>query len=221
MVEDLTRPKNPSSGVCLVRPRRETDAEDVSPQPRWWVFCMPLKNYLKYYWLDNYLGKEVQPSFVDKGFLTAEEFFAIVEWKVPRFGKTKLSYLNSADIKKLTKRIYEASSSKERLQILLKDDDGKGRKGVRLAMASAILTVLYPEELTVYDIRVRKQLRKRGLWQEDPDDITNDKYAIDKYLEEYLPRVRKLAQENNLSLRDCDRALWSEDWREDLQKFLK
>jgi len=183
---------------------------------------MSTKDYLKYYWLEaDFLEKEVRLAFVENHFLTAEQFFAIVEWKVPRFGKIHLSYLRNDDIKQLTGEIYDAGSSKERrLEVLLKDSDGRNRRGIRLAMASAILTILYPTEFTVYDVRVRKQLRKCRLWLEDPDDITNDKNVVNKYLEKYLPSVKTVAQKNNLLLRDCDRALWAKDWHEDLQDFI-
>ena len=132
----------------------------------------PLEGYLKYYWLEQkYLGKEVHSHFRDKGFLTAEQFFLIAEWKIPRFGKTLVSYLKDEDIKKLTERIHKTSSLKERLEIFLKDGE-KNRKGIKLAMASAILTILYPDDFTVYDIRVRKQLFKDGSWPPNKNQKT-------------------------------------------------
>ncbi len=201
---------------------------------------MPIKDYLKYYWLEKeYLEKEVYSDFHTKGYLTPEQFFAIIEWKNQKFGKTKIS-LTDKEIGELTDDIFNATSRKERLQILLENDKGHIR-GIRLATASAILTILYPMEFTVYDIRVRKQLvklsknRKPPLWEEVevwnkkekkkewvPLDITSNADAgVKKYLEDYLPAVRKVAEENGkLELRDCDRALWAKDWYEDLQNFI-
>jgi hypothetical protein len=192
-------------------------------------FCMStLKNYLKYYWLENYLEDKVRSCFVKEKHLTAEQFFYIVEWKNQKFGKTKIKLVDK-EIEKLTGDIYKVSSSEERLQILLKNGE-EHTKGIQLATASAILTILYPKEFTVYDIRVRKQLCKYGLWEKvprkkepgkwDPLNITYHGNVVEEYFNDYLPVIEKIAKENNLSLRDCDRALWAKDWLEDLQDFI-
>ena len=191
---------------------------------------VPIKDYLNYYWLEKYLDEGCS-NFQNNECLSAEEFFLIVEWKNPKHGRRYLSYLTDKDIGTLTGNIYLAgkisdnASRKNRLEILL-NDGKKNRRGIRLATASAILTILYPTEFTVYDVRVRKQLRKHGLWQEEPDekppfgDITYDKDVVNKYLEKYLPAVNSLREEG-MSLRDCDRALWANDWLEDLREWMK
>lgn len=51
-------------------------------------------------------------------------------------------------MRKLTADIYGASTGRERLRVLMED------YGFLLPMATAILTVLWPDEFTVYDIRV-------------------------------------------------------------------
>src|SRR5262249_35589719 len=107
--------------------------------------------YTKYYRLEQYLFKEVGPRFRKEGCLTAEAFFCIVIWKANRAkSKTAAKLLQKAKVRclaegvqKLTSALVEASSSKERMRILIKD------WGFRLPMASAVLTVLYPEEFTV------------------------------------------------------------------------
>lgn len=172
---------------------------------------MKTKEYLKYYWLEKYLEDEVQPFFEKHGYLGREQFFMITEWK-SRFAKVHLKYLGEKDVETLTRAISSAVSTEERLRILLKESDGKNRKGIRLAMASAILTILYPTEFTVYDIRVRSLFGY--------SDITNDKSVVEKYFNEYLPKIKAVASENKMTLRDCDRALWAKSWHEDLQKFL-
>ncbi len=68
----------------------------------------------------------------------------------------------------LAKDIKKAETNKELMSCLIED------WGFRLPMASAILTVLYPEEFTVYDVRVCNEVegyhsihaRKfEGLWK--------------------------------------------------------
>ena len=119
-------------------------------------------DYLKYYWLEKDFFPEVYSFFHDKRYLTPEHLFSIVIWKSirpqERIKKGLLASGNPLDeaVCALTKRIYEAQTKKEKLQILI--GDGKknnNQEGFRLAMASAILTVLYPEDFTIYDFRVR------------------------------------------------------------------
>ncbi len=195
---------------------------------------MELKEYLKYYWLEEkYLQTDVPNAFHDihKKHLTVEQLFSIIEWKNKKFGIRNIPQLNDVKaVHELTEKIFNASSLSDRLTILLREENGTKRRGIKLATASAILTILYPEEFSVYDIRVRKQLMNRGLWErsekkdkngEDlPIDITDDKAVVDKYFNLYLSKVQELATKNELSLRDCDRALWAQDWHKDLQTFI-
>ena len=122
-------------------------------------------DYLKLYDLERYLFEVVRPSFQRDSELTAFDFFCIIIWKANRAksevakrlirhhgkGGTDLD----AVIGDLTHQIHAArDDEKERMRILIKD------WGFRLPMASAILTVLYPEIFTVYDKRVCGELGK-------------------------------------------------------------
>ncbi len=183
-----------------------------------------MKEYLKYYWLETEYLEEVRLNFLQRGYLTAKELCTIVAWKNPKFGIRKLSreLLTDVGAEKLTRSISGASTREERLHVLLYTEDTKTkRKGIKLATASAILTILYPEEYTVYDIRVRKQLRSFGIWSENPDDITDKGNVVELYFSRYLDVLLNLAKENDMTLRDLDRALWAKDWNEDLESFLE
>src|SRR6266851_3825141 len=135
-------------------------------------------NYLNYYNLEDYLFTEVTNAFRDRGYLTPEEFFSIVIWKANRAKtaiKRKLAKRgkNLAEaVHKLTRQIHQAASDEERLRIFLSKDWAFG-----LAMASAILTVLYPDRFTVYDVRVRGQLNIK--------DFAGRKDQIEQYFKEY------------------------------------
>jgi len=78
-------------------------------------------------------------------------------------------------------------------------------------MATAILTVLYPECFTVYDIRARQQL---GV-----NDFAGRKDQIDRSFDEFLPKVAAISQAT--TLRDKDRYLWGKSAYQDLQSFLR
>jgi len=177
---------------------------------------MPNNSYTKFYWLETEFFPEIHKFFHEENYLKPEHFFSIIIWK-RNASKTiiKRGLLSSglpldAAVRNLTEEIFKADE-KEKLNILLQ------RKGFQLAIASALLTVLYPNDFTVYDVRVRGQL--------DYPDITYIEDNVEKYFNEYLPQVlkrgREIAQNPTLSLRDCDRTLWAKSWYEDLQKFLQ
>jgi hypothetical protein len=157
-----------------------------------------------YYELEPYLFETVSGRFAQEGTLGAIDFFCIVIWKANR-SKSKIArrlmlsgrYADlEAAVRSLTSAIAKASSSKDRFLILIRD------WGFLLPTASAILTVLYPNEFTVYDIRVCNVL----------GDFHRLKHTINYerlwsgYLK-YVAAVQRVAPEG-LSLRDKDRWLW-------------
>lgn len=168
-------------------------------------------NCLKYYYLEDYLFEEVRNNFQKRGYLTPEEFFCIIIWKANRAkSKIKTKILRGGinleqSVKKLTNEISKASNCREKLEILLENWN------FNLPMATAILTVLYPKDFTVYDVRVREQLSIK--------DFSGRKNQIEKYFSEFLPMVKEKVKGKNL--RDKDRYLWGKSFYEDLISFLR
>lgn len=107
-------------------------------------------------------------------------------------------------VKHLTNKIYKAKTNEEKLNTLLHV------KGIGLAMASAILTVLYPNDFTIFDYRVWGQVKKSS----EPREINSARQYFG-----FVKRIKGL--EANLSLRDTDRNMWGKSWYEDMQKFLE
>ena len=111
-------------------------------------------NYLRYYNLEDYLFSDVTNAFHERGYLTPEEFFAIVIWKTNRAKTAVKRKLAKHDrnltvaVADLTRAIGQAATDREKLRIFLEDWQ------FGLPMATAILTVLYPDRFTVYDVRV-------------------------------------------------------------------
>lgn len=163
-------------------------------------------DYSKYYDLENYLFNEVRGSFNARGYLIPEEFFCVVIWKANR-AKTKIKnkLLNYGKLNKivkdLTSQIYKAKSLEEKMRILIEDYK------FGYPMASAVLSVLYPDDFTVYDYRVVEQLNLRPI------------YSINKYFSYFLPKVK--AYTYGKKLRDKDKYLWGKSFYEDLLKFLR
>lgn len=115
-------------------------------------------NYMEYANLGSYLFNTVRKRFATQGYLNAFDFFSIVIWKSNR-SKSKVFKMITDDgkdtvedvVKYITEMVSQAATPKEKLRILRKCN-------FRMPMASAILTVLYPEEFTIYDYRVRQAL---------------------------------------------------------------
>jgi hypothetical protein len=78
--------------------------------------------------------------------------------------------------------------------------------GVKVKMASALLTAMFPSLYTVCDFRASSAL---GL---------NDGSSL-RFYDAYLAACRKIAAENGVSLRDFDRANWQ--WSKDQDKHKK
>lgn len=192
-----------------------------------------MQNYIKYYWIESeYLEKEVFLHFDNKGYLTPEQFFSILFWKSKRpIKKWVRPQLPNESVKSLTREISSSptksdTGEKEKLDVLL------GQSGFGIAMASAVLSVLYPTDYTVYDYRAREQLnkecfkkyRKEGKLLRDISAITNDianRQKIKKTYWEFVEIVKRIAEDKGLTLRNCDRYLWGKSWYEDLEKFIE
>ncbi|OGZ63246.1 MAG: hypothetical protein A3C58_01720 [Candidatus Staskawiczbacteria bacterium RIFCSPHIGHO2_02_FULL_34_10] len=166
-------------------------------------------DYLKYYNLEKYLFKEVNNRFHKNHYLTAEDFFCIVIWKANR-AKTKIknrllkidSNLQKS-VKDLTSSIYQEKDTEDRLEIMLSK-----KWGFSLPMATAILTVLYHKDISVYDVRVRAELKLKEI------------YTTEQYFDYFLPAVQKFAKSHKLNLRNADRYLWGKSFYEDLKRLV-
>jgi len=172
--------------------------------------------YCKYFNLESYLFDEISPNFQHTDQLSTFSFFCIVIWKANR-AKSKIakkllnqgySKLDDA-VAALVKQIVTAESSKEKMRVLLEDWK------FYLPMASAILTVLYPKDFTIYDIRVCDVLSNfHGL-----DNKTKFEERWNGYIE-----YRTAVIENTpkaLSLRDKDRFLWGKSFAKQLEEDIR
>ena len=165
-----------------------------------------MNDYLKYYDLEHYLFEDVHQRFHAEHSLGAFDFFSIIIWKANR-AKSKIArkLLDKgpksrrdldATCRTLTASLYNAPNHKERLRLLMKDWK------FALPMASAILSVCWPEDFTVYDYRVRELL----VGFPELNNLT-DFEKIWKGYKEYKAKVLEI-EPAELNLRDKDRYLW-------------
>lgn len=185
----------------------------MANQPDYTEQNMPGAECIQFYTLESYLFNTVHRRFVEQGHLGAFDFFCIVIWKANR-AKTKVAkrLLGTAQktldevVAELTKAIAAQETPKDKMRLLMFGDIR-----FRLPMASAILTVLYPDEFTVYDYRVCDTLNGfRNL-----TNLTN----IDKLWEGYSTFKSAVISNTppGLSLRERDRYLWGKSFRDQLK----
>jgi len=170
--------------------------------------------YLKLYNLENYLLTDVRDNFLTNGFLSPFDFFCIIIWKANR-AKSKI-YQRLIDknpnlsecVKTLTNEIYTATVDKQKLKILIV------KYGFRLPMASAILSILYPDNFTIYDVRVCETFPNfKGI-----DDLVFDR-LWEKY-RDYIISVKEYGKQD-ISLRDKDRIIWGKSFYDQLTADLE
>lgn len=162
------------------------------------------EKYLKYYFREEYLFNDVNKNFQKQGYLTSEEFFAIVIWKSNRAKTNVLRGIvkSGKTIRSITSEVFGAKTPEQKLNILT------SIPGIGIPMASAILTVCYPDDFTVVDYRARGALKYFS------EEIIRNPTTKISYYFKYLEKCKKLARKYNLSLRNFDRILWTKDFYE-------
>ncbi len=131
-----------------------------------------------------------------KGFLSQNQFYNVAMWKSPR---PKKNYLRNPE-----QTIIEISKS-----ALVSDEKTKIKlltelKGVSIAVASALLTIIDPENYGIIDIRVWQLLH---LYDEVKTKPSGQGFNLNDYIL-YLTILREYAREFNLNVRDIERILF-------------
>ena len=168
-------------------------------------------DYRTFYHLECYLEWTVKARFHQNGELGAFDFFCIVIWKANRAKSRAAERILSTgpgnldeSVRALTRAVAAAPTNRSKLELLIKEWK------FLLPMASAILSVLYPEDFTVYDVRVCDVLGKCHSLKNK-----TSMESIWTGYESFVEEVRRTAPPH-LSLRDKDRWLWGKSFYEQL-----
>lgn len=160
-----------------------------------------IKKYIELYGDENYLFKVVGPTVKERGYFMFSEFYKICMWKSAR---QKQRYLKNKDsVEQTSKEAFAEKDERRKMEILCK------LNGVSVPMASALLTIVYPDKYAVIDIRCLEMLKKL--------DCNLGSYPSLSIWLEYLDTMRIWATENNITPRELDMALFAMH-REDLDK---
>lgn len=166
------------------------------------------------------ITKEYSPCFElisqvlqRRGFLLKEEFISICEWKTPR-QRNRYKTNSDEDIQNITSNVISEHLNIEKQIPTLTQLDGVG-----VPVASAVLTVIFPEDYCVLDYRAWRAL----LWEISEPFSFRDysefsgimdnfrSYAsLDSY-KQYLEKIRTLSRQNQMTPRKIEMALWMYD----------
>ena len=136
-------------------------------------------------------GKEILA-----GAKTRKNLEIIFRWKAAR-AVHHLSKNKTKDIRRCLTEAVNAKDDRSAIVALVRDSSLEtGLHGIQVPVASAILTAIFPNRFTVIDY---KALASLGCPQDFP--------GVGFYLE-YLRTCRRIKDENRVSLRTLDRALW-------------
>jgi len=169
-------------------------------------------DYGRYHDLESYLLTSVHRRFVDKGYLFAFDLFCIVVWNASESEqavarKLRAQGFTSLDAAScvLTRELSQKPNGRERLRCLW------GKWGLGLPLASAVLSVLYPDEFTLYDTRVCQAL---GGFR-DLAELTDFEQLWQGYLE--FRQALQGSAPSGLTLRDKQHYLCGKHLFEQLQ----
>jgi hypothetical protein len=171
---------------------------------------------IAYYNLENFLLSEVRGRFQKNEFIEAFDFFSIIIWKSNR-SKSKVAnrLINKSQnldldriSKDITSAISKAKTEKEKMRVLIEDWKFK------LPIASAILTILYPDIFTVYDYRAAEQVGE--------GEKLKYKTKFENIWNGYVTFRKKVAEVSyGKNLREKDQHLFGLSRIKDLKKDLK
>jgi hypothetical protein len=169
-------------------------------------------DYLDYYNDEHYLLDKVGPRFRKTGNLEPSDFLMILVWKANRAVGHHIKRLQERGecsfneaVSRIAQSLHSCTRPKEKLQLLIT------KWWFALPTATAILTILYPEEFTVYDVIVCEELKHKYRPQLYASDSPWEEY------EAYQAKVLSTAP-SELSLRDKDRWLTGHHYYEWLKK---
>jgi hypothetical protein len=145
--------------------------------------------------------------------LSKRDVLLILKWKLSRLKDYNSETVAEANIDKINEAVRDARNTDRKIAAV---EALTNLPGIGLATATAILTVCYPEEFTIIDWRVLKELElfpsnlsvAKQVAKREFEDYTTDDWTAENYIDEYLSKVKERKELWGCTLRDADRVLW-------------
>ena len=158
------------------------------------------KNLINFF---NNLKKTRTPFY-----LTAKDLEQIFKWKLrTQFGRQTKIRLNNTDenIALITRTTFLLTHNNKDIETALRLKSLTLIYGVEIPVASSILTLCYPEKYSVIDFRNWRQIFK--------PKTKKTYYSTNEY-NEYLKRIKSLADKFEFTTQQIDMAIWQKDINE-------
>jgi len=151
--------------------------------------------------------------------LNKRDVLQIMRWKLGRIRADYSKTIADDRMVEINKAVAKAAKPGCGLEALQALDD---IPGIGLAVATAVLTVCYPEEFTIIDVRVLEilDLFPATLAEDKRKGHNAGDWTAKDFIVEYLPKVKERAKLWNCSLRNADRALWGQSVRRDIEEVV-
>ena len=156
-------------------------------------FIERLDFYIESYDVEKRLYEE-EKEWRKKGYLKKEQFMQICLWKSRR-AKKRYDSNDAALVEKITREAFAESDEKKKIEKLTE------LKGVRIPVASAILSVTDSKKYPIIDVRCVCALEDLG--EIDWVDITIENW------EKYLTKIRNLAKQYGKTARQIEKGLFA------------
>lgn len=156
-------------------------------------------------------------TILKRGFLLRKEFVSIGRWKSCR--QIHNYEANSEEtVNDVTSQVLKEESETKRIRLLTKG----ALRGVKIPVASAILTIVYPDRYCIIDYRAWRAMRwlqkgsKNQLafnsYNEYSDflDSLDDYMSLKGYLK-FIEQLRSITAKKNKTPRQLEMALWKFD----------
>jgi len=158
--------------------------------------------------------KMASPRFQDRGYLLLDELKDISRWKAGKRNDRNIESNTQEEVEEHTRNAFNASEETEALAALIE------LGGVRIPVASSVLTVVNPSEYAIIDFRAL-----RALGAVKPQLVQGQNYAkfatfLDHFRSYhnnadaysfYMEQVRDIEESEGLTSREVDMALWAYD----------
>ena len=149
--------------------------------------------YIKSYDVEKELYKRGK-KWRKKGYLKKKQFMEICLWKSRR-AKKRYDSNDATLVKKITQEAFAESDEKKKIEKLTE------LKGVRIPVASAILSVTDSKKYPIIDVRCVCALEDLG--EIDWVDITIENW------DKYLTKIRNLAKQYGKTARTIEKGLFA------------
>jgi ParB-like nuclease domain len=149
--------------------------------------------------------------------LSKRDVLLILKWKLGRVKGSNYKTVSDDNMAKINQAIRKAGDSGQEIDALGALEE---IPGIGLAVATAILTVCYPDKFSIIDKRVLEVLDLVPSTAKNKNKYSTEDWKAKEYFDKFLPKVKEWSMKWGTTLRDTDRALWGLSVNQDIEETI-